>query len=39
LLKAFIKAGVQSDTNSTASSVMGTPQGGIATPPAMLQNG
>jgi RNA-directed DNA polymerase len=32
LLKAFIKAGVLSDTDTVATSVMGTPQGGIISP-------
>jgi RNA-directed DNA polymerase len=32
LLKAFLKAGVLSEAGTTASSVMGTPQGGIISP-------
>ena len=38
LLKAFLKAGILSEEGVNRESITGTPQGGILTPPIMLQN-
>jgi RNA-directed DNA polymerase len=37
LLKAFLKAGILSEEGVNRETIAGTPQGGILTPPAMLQ--
>jgi RNA-directed DNA polymerase len=39
LVKAFLKAGILSEDGVTRETHTGTPQGGIITPPAMVQNG
>jgi RNA-directed DNA polymerase len=39
LVKAFLKAGILSEDGVERDTSTGTPQGGILTPPAMLQNG